>query len=469
MVNSVTNDISVTPKGAWKECLKFIKAKVPFLTYNTWFLPIKPLELNGAELKIQVPNNFFIEWIDEHYSSIIKKTVKTVLGETGKLVYVILEEKDVVEEATVIANKKDSPVQEEILPVDNNPVTSELNSNLNPRYTFDNFIQGEGNQLARAAAIAVSQNLGQTSFNPLFIYGGVGLGKTHIIQAIGNSILSKMPNKKVIYLSSDIFTVEFVEAIQNNTVNDFSNFYKSMDVLIIDDIQFLIGKEKTQDLFFHIFNTLHQSGKQIVLSSDKPPKDLKGLNERLISRFQWGLTVDIQPPDFETRIAILKNKSENYGLKLSNEILEYISHNITSNIRELEGCLIKLLANASLNNKDIDFELVKKTVKEIATGREVKISIDFITKVVCDYYKVPENKVREKNRKKEVVTARQVAMFLSKKLTQSSLKTIGLHFGGRDHSTVIHAYNSIGKEITTDARFKETVDSIRSKIELSID
>jgi chromosomal replication initiator protein len=241
-----------------------------------------------------------------------------------------------------------------------------------------------------------------------------------------------------------------------------------MDCLIIDDIQFLIGKEKTQDLFFHIFNTLHQSGKQIILSSDKPPKDLKGLNERLISRFSWGLTTDIQPPDFETRIAILKNKASNFGINLSNEIFEYIAYNITSNIRELEGCLIKLLANASLNGKDVDFELTKQTVKEISTKKQVNISIEYITNSVCKHFDVDENKVREKNRKKEVVIARQVAMYLSKKLTKSSLKTIGLHFGGRDHSTVIHAYNSVEEMIKEDKQFKQTVDELRNKIEMSI-
>jgi len=241
-----------------------------------------------------------------------------------------------------------------------------------------------------------------------------------------------------------------------------------MDVLIIDDIQFLIGKEKTQDLFFHIFNTLHQAGKQIILSSDKPPKDLKGLNERLVSRFQWGLTTDIQPPDFETRIAILKNKVETYGIILNNQILEFISQNITSNIRELEGCLIKLMANASLNSREIDFELVKKTVKEIATGRQINISIDFITKIVCEFYHVEENKVREKNRKKEVVVARQAAMYLSKIMTRSSLKTIGLHFGGRDHSTVIHAQNTIESLIESDISFRETIETIKNKIEMSV-
>jgi chromosomal replication initiator protein len=284
---------------------------------------------------------------------------------------------------------------------------------------------------------------------------------------VGNKILENFPDKKVIYLSSDIFTVEFVEAIQSNKVNDFSGFYRSMDVLIIDDIQFLIGKEKTQDLFFHIFNTLHQSRKQIILSSDKPPKELKGLDERLISRFQWGLAADIQPPELETRIAILKKKSEDYGMEISDEILEYIANNITSNIRELEGCLIKILANASLKSVDIDFELAKKTVKEIASDKKFNITIDSITKTVCLHLNIAENKIRDKTRKKEIVLARQLAMFLSKELTKSSLKSIGLQFGGRDHSTVIHACNSVEEAMIKDSSMKEMVDTLRNQLEMS--
>ncbi|MEW6196033.1 MAG: chromosomal replication initiator protein DnaA [Bacteroidota bacterium] len=457
------NTLAKDPKDIWKECLSIIKENVPFITYNTWFLPIKPFEIENNTLKIYVPNNFFIEWIEEHYNTLINKTVSQVLGGNGKLAYVVLEEKTELTETPTTSAPSSSPG---ITP----PITKtkDFESYLNPRYIFDNFIKGEGNQLARAAAIAVGESPGQTSFNPLFVYGGVGLGKTHLIQAIGNKILERYPEKRVIYLSSDVFTVEFVEAIQNNTVNEFSNFYKSMDALIIDDIQFLVGKEKTQDLFFHIFNTLHQTGKQIILSSDKPPKDLKGLNERLTSRFLWGLQADIQPPDLETRIAILKNKSLTYGMELKNEILEYIAYNITSNIRELEGCLIKLLANSSLNSKEIDFELVKKTVREVSTNKQVNISIDHITKIVCEFFNVEENKVREKNRRKEVVLARQVAMYLSKQLTKSSLKTIGLHFGGRDHSTVIHAQSSIEQMITGDSKMSELIESLKNKIELGV-
>ena len=452
------------PTLVWKACLLKIKEKVSMMTYNTWFLPIKPVELIDSTLKVQIPSQFFWEWIDEHFNVLITKSITEILGKEAKLTYVITEDLSVIENKEDTTQKISVPAGSAEKP---KPKHS-FESNLNPRYTFDNFIKGEGNQLARAAAGAISDNPGGTSFNPLFLYGGVGLGKTHLMQAIGNQIVNNFSDKKVIYLSSDIFTVEFVESIQTNKVNEFSNFYRSMDVLIIDDIQFLIGKEKTQDLFFHIFNTLHQSRKQIILSSDKPPKDLKGLDERLISRFQWGLTADIQPPELETRIAILKRKAETYGMLVSNEILEYIATNITSNIRELEGCLIKLLASVSLSSKEITFELAKKTVKEIATDRKMgTLTIETITKVVCEHLCVAENKIRDKTRKKEIVLARQIAMYLAKDLTLSSLKTIGLHFGGRDHSTVIHACNSIEEYKSTDSSLNGIIEDIRNKVELA--
>jgi chromosomal replication initiator protein len=466
MFNQTKSDILLNfdPATVWNRCLRNIRDNVTVMTYNTWFLPIKPVKLDNSTLKVQLPSQFFWEWIDEHYNTLINKTISEVLGPDGKLAYVISEEKEAVE-APVIIKALPSPKPE--VKFEDHKQVKDFQSALNTRYTFENFIKGEGNQLARAAAGAIADNPGGTSFNPLFVYGGVGLGKTHLIQAIGNQIISNFPDKRVIYLSSDIFTVEFVEAIQSNKVNEFSGFYRSMDVLIIDDIQFLIGKEKTQDLFFHIFNTLHQSRKQIILSSDKPPKDLKGLDDRLISRFQWGLTADIQPPELETRIAILKRKSEDYGMSVSSDILEYIASNITSNIRELEGCLIKLLATASLSSKDISLDLAKKTVKEIATDRKVSVSIESITKNVCEFFKIDENKIRDKTRRKEIVLARQLAMYLSKELTKSSLKTIGLHFGGRDHSTVIHACTSIEDSIAKDPSVKELVTNLRTQIELN--
>ena len=449
----------------WKNCLSKIKDSVTLMTYNTWFLPIKPIQISNNVLKVELPSQFFWEWIEEHYNSLINKTIAEVIGPEAKLSYII---HDIPEQHDNIPENGNGAKDKITVGTITSTVKHNFESFLNTRYTFDNFITGEGNQLARAAAGAISNNPGGTSFNPFFVYGGVGLGKTHLIQAIGNEIVKNFPNKRVIYLSTDIFTVEFVEAIQSNRVNDFSNFYRSMDVLIIDDIQFLIGKEKTQDLFFHIFNILHQSKKQIILTSDKPPKNLKGLDERLTSRFQWGLSADIQPPELETRIAILKKKAEAYGMAVSGEILDYIATNITSNIRELEGCLIKILANSSLNSKEITFELVKETVKEIATDKKIiNINIDSITKTVCNHFNIAENRMREKTRKKEVVQARQIAMYLSKELTNSSLKTIGLHFGGRDHSTVVYACNSIETSKENDSALKKLLSDLRNQLEFS--
>lgn len=456
---------TVDPSIIWKNCLSKIKENVTLMTYNTWFLPIKPLQLSNNTLKIEIPSHFFWEWIDEHYNLLINNTIAEVIGPNAKLSYIINKVSDQLEQPS--DNGGNGKSKDRII-TGKQKVKHNFESYLNSRYTFENFITGEGNQLARAAAVAISDNPGGTSFNPFFVYGGVGLGKTHLIQAIGNEIAKNFPDKRVIYLSTDIFTVEFVEAIQSNRVNEFSNFYRSMDVLIIDDIQFLVGKEKTQDLFFHIFNMLHQLKKQIILTSDKSPKALKGLNERLISRFQWGLSADIQPPELETRIAILKRKADIFGMSLSREILDYIAVNITSNIRELEGCLIKILANSSLSSKEITFELVKKTVNEIATDRKIiNINIESITKTVCKYLNIAENKIRDKTRKKEVVHARQLSMFLSKEMTNSSLKTIGLHFGGRDHSTVVHACAVIENKKTHDSSFRTLIDELKNKIEIS--
>jgi len=456
---------TLTPERIWLDCLKVIKENVSPMAYSTWFLPIKPVGRQNNILKVELPGNFHWEWIEEHYKSLITKALKTAAGEEAKLEYIVVNDFGQESETTPQPVQQSEKRQETTF--FQQKQVEKIKSSLNPKYTFDNFIKGEGNQLARAAAGAISENPGGTAFNPFFVYGGVGLGKTHLIQAIGNEILAKLPGKKIIYLSSDQFTVEFLDAIQNNKANEFSAYYRSMDVLILDDIQFLIHKEKTQEYFFNIFNTLHQSGKQIILSSDKAPKDLKGMDERLISRFHWGLQADIQPPDFETRIAILSKKANDFGIVISSEILEYIATNITSNIRELEGCLIKLLANVSLNSKKITLELVKKSVREIFTSKKINIGIDIITKITCEFLNVEENKVRAKTRKQEVVLARQVSMYLSKELTKSSLKTIGLHFGGRDHSTVIHACTTIDLLLQKDKAFRESVVLIKNKIEIA--
>lgn len=469
--------------SVWHRCMETVQSRVTSLSFKTWFQPIIPIKLAGKEITVQVPSQFFYDWVDQHYNALIRETISSVLGDGAKLYYSIASEESepqldiapgVASSFTTGAtNRQSAPstVQTQSLfapraafrPTEQ-PVAQ---SNLNPRYTFDNFIKGDSNQLARAAALAVANNPGGTSFNPLVIYGGTGLGKTHLMHAIGNHAITIGKAKRVVYVSSEKFTIEFVDAIQSDKVNDFSYFYRSVDLLIVDDIQFFSGKEKTQDNFFHTFNTLYQLGKQIVLSSDVPPKELKGLDERLISRFQSGLTADVQPPDLETRIAILRKKSQDNSFELPQDVVDFIAASVTSNIRELEGCLISLIARSSLDNREITVDLARDVLRMVINDSKSPINIDQIQRVVCEFYDIPEDLLRAKTRKQEVVNARQVAMYLSKELTNSSLKTIGLHFGGRDHSTVIHSCQAIQDRINTDSSFKQALEQLRRRIELN--
>jgi len=343
-----------------------------------------------------------------------------------------------------------------------------IESGLNANYNFDNFIEGDCNRLCRSAGYAVAQKPGGTAFNPLVIYGATGLGKSHLAQAIGNEVKQNFPNKTVLYTNAERFTNQFIESLKNNSVNDFVHFYQLIDVLIIDDIHFFANKAKTQDIFFHIFNHLHQASKQIVLTSDRPPRDLEGVEERLLSRFKWGLSADLQAPDFETRVAILEKKMYADGIELPKDVVEFVAYNITNNVRELEGALVSLLAQASLNKKQIDLDLAKKIVKNFVKNMSREVSIDFIQKAVCDYFEVPVEKLKEKTRKRQVVQARQLSMYLSKNFTKHSLKAIGKHFGGRDHSTVIHSCQAIQNLMDTDAKFRESVDDLQKKIQMSI-
>lgn len=468
-------------KGVWDECLKRIREQVTSLSFKTWFQPITPLKLDGRELTVQVPSQFFYDWVEEHYNALIRKTITNVLGNDAKLFYSIVADDEYNDVLNVIPppSTQETPQASTSHPTAPFPPfsphvslrfgeqTQAIQSNLNPRYTFENFIKGDSNQLARAAAMAVANNPGGTSFNPLVLYGGTGLGKTHLMHALGNYAISIGKAKRVVYVSSEKFTIEFVEAIQTDRVNEFSHFYRSVDLLIVDDIQFFSGKEKTQDNFFHTFNTLYQLGKQLVLSSDVAPKELKGLDDRLISRFQCGLTADIQPPDLETRIAILRKKSEENGFELPQEIVDFIAANVTSNIRELEGCLISLLARASLENREINLDLAKDVLRMVVSEVRSPVTIEQIQRTVSEFFDIPADLLRAKTRKQEVVNARQVAMFLAKELTNSSLKTVGLHFGGRDHSTVIHACQAVEDHVKTDIVFKHNVDQLRRRIEMS--
>lgn len=470
-------------EAIWKGCLKTIRENINTQSYRTWFDPVKPLNFNGEELLIEVPSQFFYEWLEEHYYKLIHDTLEQLIGNRIRLVYSVRDD-DVYDDQHLLlddvkddadndsSNKGEDQSSEKadgniyVANFQNKPLP-DIASMLNTQYTFDNFIKGDSNQFARAAALAVANNPGGTSFNPLVVYGGVGLGKTHLIQALGNQAVKLNKNIRVCYVSSEKFTIDFVDAIQTDRVNDFSNYYRGMDLLIVDDIQFFSGKEKTQDNFFHTFNTLHQMGKQIVLSVDRPPKELRGLDERLISRFQWGLTADIQAPDLETRIAILRMKSINDGIDIPQEVIEFIAVNVTSNIRELEGCLISLLARSSLESKEINVDLARDVLQSVVSNVKSPISIEEIQHIVCDYFNIPDDLIRAKTRKQEVVNARQIAMYLVKELTNSSLKTIGLHFGGRDHSTVIHSCQTVEEQLKINQRFRDTVHQVKRKIELT--
>jgi chromosomal replication initiator protein len=342
---------------------------------------------------------------------------------------------------------------------------AEIDSQLNDGYTFDRFIKGACNQLARSAAWSIASEPGGTSFNPFLVYGGVGLGKTHLIQAIGNHVSAHQASEAVLYVSSERFTTEFVQSIQRNRVGEFSRFYRQVDLLIVDDVQFFSGKEKTQEEFFHIFNALRQAGKQIVLSADRPPRAIDGLEERLLSRFQWGLSADLKPPGLDTRIAILQRKAEDDGIELDDEIIEFIARRIESNIRELEGALIRLLAHATLHQRDITLGLAREVLSDLVQEQQATLTIEDIQRIVGEHMGVSEDQMRGETRKREIVRARQVAMYFAKKHTQHSLKSIGLHFGGRDHSTVIHANNTVDERRESNERFRQTVDEIAQKID----
>ncbi len=441
----------------WNQILSIIHNQVHPKSFITWIKPIKPLKLEGKNFTIQVPSQFFYEWLEQNYGKKLHNAGQQILGDGFKLLYSIKMEKSYPsssEDHSEISSDKKLSIMD-------------YPDYLNPHYNFDNFIEGECNKFAKAAAVAVAKSPGKTTFNPLVVYGGVGLGKTHLIQAIGNYAKSNFKNCRVLYVDSERFTMDFINSIQKNKTTEFSSLYRNVDILLIDDIQFFANKERTQEEFFHTFNSLHQKGKQIVLSSDRPPKELQGMEERLISRFQWGLVVDIQPPDFETRQAILQNKAEQSNIDLPSEIFQFIAMNITSNIRELEGALIKLLAYASLNGQDITLNLAKNVLKDICVPKAKTISIELIQKITAEYFNFPDDLLRTKTRKKEIAIARQISMYLCKNMTDSSLKTIGLHFGGRDHSTVIHAINCIENLISKDKNIKEAIQQIKNKIEIS--
>ncbi len=447
-------------------------------SFRTWFEPIRPVRLENNALTIQVPNKFFYEWLEEHYVGLLKTTIRRELGDRGRLEYQIL-----MSNSNGHSRKEEgsnNKGKDNLMPgmIDTEAIKNpfvipgiqriKVDPQLNSNYIFENYIEGDCNRLARSAGLAIAKKPGATSFNPLVVFGDVGLGKTHLVHAIGNDVLKRHPEKTVLYVSMEKFTNQIIQSIKNNAVNDFVNFYQLIDVLIVDDIQFLANKQKTQEIFFHIFNQLHQSGKQIVMTSDRPPKDMEGVEERLLSRFKWGLSADLQAPDLETRMAILEAKMNQEGVEIAQDVIEFICYNIKNNIRELEGVLVSLIAQSSLNSQEIDKDLAKKVIRNFVKQINKEITLDFIQRLVAEHFSLPVDKLQGKTRKRQVVIARQLSMYLAKNLTDKSLKNIGEKFGGRDHSTVIYSCRTVQDLMETDAIFKDTVSELEKKIKLSL-
>ncbi len=473
--------MSKTAQTVWNSCLEFIKDNIQPQAYKTWFEPIHAVKLTDNALSIQVPSKFFYEWLEEHYVKILKVSLTKELGETAKLVYIIKMEntygnKQPFTEKIPSSNRSAMKSQEVDVPLNNkspelrNPFVIpgirnvKIESQLNPNYSFENFLEGDSNRLARSAGLAVAAKPGGTSFNPLLIFGGVGLGKTHLAHAIGVDIKDKYPEKTVLYISAEKFTQQYIDSVKKNNRNDFIHFYQIIDVLIIDDVQFLSGKTGTQDVFFHIFNHLHQNGKQVILTSDKAPVDMQDIEQRLLSRFKWGLSAELQTPDFETRVSILKNKLYRDGVDMPDDIIEYVAKNIKSNVRELEGAIISLIAQSSFNKKEITLDLARIIVEKFVKNTKREVSIDYIQKIVSDYFQMDVDTLQSKTRKRHIVQARQLAMFFAKKFTKASLASIGSQIGKRDHATVLHACKTVDNLSTTDKQFRKYVEDITKKL-----
>lgn len=471
-------------KTVWDECLKIIKDNVGEEKFNVWFAPLVPLRLKNGIITIQVPSPYFYEWLETNYLSLLRRVIKNQLGPTGKLQYSVVMDHSVANDpiTTTYPSTAKQAVQ--------NPATDfpknlydegkhnlpnpfvipglkkiKVNSQLKDDYTLGNFVEGDCNRLARTAGIQVAHNPGITAFNPLFIYGGVGLGKTHLSNAIGIQTKLEHPEKQVLYVTSEQFMHQFGEAARNKNTNDFLHFYEVMDMLIIDDIQFWANKaEKTQEMFFHIFNYLHQRNKQIIITSDRAPSEIVGLQDRLLSRLKWGLSADLQTPDTDTRIAILKQKLSNDGVEIPEDVVEYLAYNIKTNVRELEGALVSLIAQSTLNHKTITLDLAKEITNRFVSNIVQEISIETIQREVSDYFGISVESMLEASRKREIVQARQMTMYLAKKYTKQSLAAIGSCCGKKDHATVLHAIKTIELLDKSDKHYHTMILEIERRI-----
>ena len=443
-------------KNLWEKTLNIIKSEMSEVSFNTWIKSCEPISISSDTIKISVPNSFTKDILEKRYKGLVANSIEAACSKSYKMEFLVAsdlqDEED--ENSNIVAKENKSSVT----------VNDEMSTTLNPKYTFDSFVIGNSNRFAHAASLAVAEAPAK-AYNPLFIYGGVGLGKTHLMHAIGHYVLQNNPSSKVMYVSSEKFTNELINAIKDDKNEEFRNKYRNIDVLIIDDIQFIAGKERTQEEFFHTFNALHEANKQIIISSDRTPKEIPTLEDRLRSRFEWGLSADIQAPDFETRMAILKKKADVEKLNVQNEVMVYIATKIKSNIRELEGALIKLIAYASLTNREITVDLAEEALKDIISNKQNKnITVDVIQDVVSSYFNLRIEDLKSQRRTRNVAYPRQIAMYLSRKLTDMSLPKIGDEFGGRDHTTVIHAYEKISDSLNTDESLQHTINDITKKL-----
>lgn len=455
----------------WNNCLDIIKDNINESSFSTWFEPIKPISYENDILLLQVPSQYFVEHIEDLYIDLLRSTLTRVFGDTTKLEYQVL-----IDQKTGKGPKIPSASQQAVYP--NNGRSQkrsivspyqriqlpELDPQLNFNLTFDRLIEGKSNQLARTAAIKIAEDPKTLTFNPLFVFGKSGVGKTHLLNSIG--VLSKQlrPESRVLYVSANTFQIQYTDAVRNNTQNDFLNFYQTIDLLLIDDIQEFSGKTGTQNTFFHIFNHLHQNGKQLVLSSDRSPLEMIGVEQRLLTRFKWGLSAEISKPDFEMRKSILKNKIYNDGLDIPEHVVDYIAEKVTNNVRDLEGVLASLLAHSTLINEDIDLKLAESIISRITNIEPKSLTVEQIRDTVCEYFNLSIEAISTRSRKLEVVQARQIAMYFSKNMTQSSLANIGMHIGKRDHATVLHACKKVEDLIETDRHFRKNMEEIELKL-----
>ena len=438
----------MTQNTVWQNVLEYVRQSITEVEYHTWFEKIQPLGVVNGSLELGVPTSFFKGWIEDHYAELLTEALTRLGAQTPRF------------ELRVVPGK---PVQEDIFSASTPAKPQEARARLNPKYIFENFVVGQNNNLAHAAAVAVAESPGN-AYNPLFIYGGVGLGKTHLMHAVGHSVAQRFPDKKIEYVSTETFTNELINAIREDRMTEFRDRYRSVDLLLVDDIQFIAGKERTQEEFFHTFNALYEARKQIILSSDRPPKDILTLEARLRSRFEWGLITDIQPPDLETRVAILKMNSEYRNMHIPEEVLEYIAKQITSNIRELEGALMRVIAYASLNGVQLSKAVAIKALSDVFSASETSQSPEEILKAVAEHYNLKLEELRGAGRRKEVVIPRQIAMYLIREMTHASLPEIGQFFDGRDHTTVLYAIQKIQESLDTDPSIQQAIKGIKERL-----